>query len=60
MMNKFIQATTWQGEAFLGTEGGDIWRIWFHHDGLPLLEKLTDAQIRKHRKAIDGLAVNQR
>lgn len=38
-MDAFVIATTWHYMTFAKTARGDVWRIWFHHDGLPLMGK---------------------
>lgn len=59
-MDAFIQATTWHYEAFLGTGEGDVWRIWFGPDGLPLMEKLTPWGITEYHEAVAQLGSLER
>ena len=54
-MDAFIKATAWHYFAFLKTGNGDIWRIWFGHDGLPMMEILTDSHRAEYREPIAAM-----
>lgn len=55
-MDAFTQATTWQYSAFLGTGNGNVWRLWFGSDGLPIMEMLTaDQMFGEYREAVSQL-----
>jgi hypothetical protein len=50
-MDAFIKASVYEHQAYLATGNGDIWAVWFGHDGQPLLQKLTLEQ----RQTLRGL-----
>jgi hypothetical protein len=39
-IDAFVGSTTYRYQAFLATAGGDIWCVWFGHDGQSLMQKL--------------------
>lgn len=54
-MNAFLKATTWHYSAFLKDGAGDVWRVWFDHNGQPLMEKLIGDQFTEYREAVAAL-----
>jgi hypothetical protein len=52
-MDAFINSTTWHYQAFLKTGSGDVWRVWFDHDGQPNMEKLVN--MRDYPEALEAL-----
>jgi hypothetical protein len=46
-VDEFIKAEMHLYSAYLSTGNGDVWRVWFGRDGLPLIERLTPNQIRE-------------